>query len=186
MSEVGLAEGTWRAGLEQMVWIEWLEDRPTGWELGYGWTVNVQILGSGEPVAPGEARQAGTLQGEAAALAVETPHVASSPAPAPRLSANLAEDVHAVCGLTWAQIAEVFKISERAAAGWRVQGVPRHRQETMEALRTIGVTLVGGLGPTGVCEWLSAGSPSRLERVRLGEAAAVAWEAQSYRDAPST
>ncbi len=83
-------------------------------------------------------------------------------------------------------IAEVFKISERAAAGWRAQGVPDHRVPTMEALRAIGAVLVGGLGPEGVGEWLSSGRPSRLAQIRDGKGEAVAAEALSYRDSPAT
>jgi hypothetical protein len=181
-----LEKGTWRAGLEEMLWIDWLDDRPTGWELGYH-VVGISFEAPA-PAAPAgkEATQSGDLTSRAAALAVAAPHVAVAVAPAPRLSGNLAEDVHAVAGLTWAQIADVFKISERAAAGWRTQGVPGLRRETMEALRAIGVILIGGLGPAGVAEWLGAGSPSRLQRLRAGEVAEVASEAQSYRDAPAT
>jgi hypothetical protein len=185
MSGQILKKGTWRAGLEEILRIDGPIDRPTGWERGY------HVVGiSFEPVsAPGpateEATQSGDLASRAAALAVEAPHVAAPAPPVPRLSGNLAEDVHAVAGLTWAQMADVFKISERAAAGWRTQGVPGLRRETMEALRAIGVILVGGLGPAGVAEWLTAGSPSRLQRLRAGEVAAVAEEAQSYRDTPA-
>jgi len=186
MSAAILEKGTWRAGLEEMLWIDWLGDRPTGWELGYR-VVGISFEAAAPPApAIEEALQSGNLASRAAALAIEAPHVATTVAPVPRLSGNLADDVHAVAGLTWAQIADIFKISERAAAGWRTQGVPGLRRETMEALRAIGVILVGGLGPAGVAEWLGAGSPSRLQRLRAGEVAAVAGEAQSYRDAPAT
>lgn len=187
---------TSRAGLEsQFCRFEATDLDQTGWELGDKYQVVViahlphaypeAIPGSyalqlAEPVAEEE------LSIQAAALAREQPQIASVALPPPRLSGNLAEDVHDVCGLTWDQIAGVFGVSERAAAGWRAQGVPQHRQEVMEALRAIGVVLVAGLGPDGVARWLVAGEPSRLERLRRGEVEAVAAEARSYLDAPAT
>jgi hypothetical protein len=169
-----------------------IEDKPTGYEYGEisgGWEILIHIWGVAEPepaVTAVESREESGLQGRAAALATETPHILSPLPPVPRLSGNLATDVHEICGLTWRQIADVFRISERAVAGWRTQGVPRHRVETMEALRAIGATLVGGLGPAGVCEWLTGGRPSRLERVRNGEVEKVARDALSYLDTPAT
>jgi hypothetical protein len=180
--------GTWRPGLERLVLACEEQDRPTGWELGHR-VIAVAFYGGGPAYGGGGALLEGAgggLAEEAAALAVETPHVVVSQPSSPRLSNNLAEDVHVVGGLTWAQIAKVFNISERAAAGWRTQGVPPHRQETMEALRAIAVTLVGGLSPDGVSRWLSAGSPSRLDRIGAGEVTAVAEEAKSYKDTPAT
>jgi len=189
MPEALLGTGTWRPGLEQFIWTSDEPDLPTGWELGY-----IVVAFSNDE---GEAPWAGwerasipsgneSLADKAAALAVETPHVVTPQPPSPRLTANLAEDVHLVAGLTWAQIGQVFNISERAAAGWRSQGVPPHRRETMEALRGIAVTLIGGLGSEGVSRWLSGGHPSRLDRIGAGEVPAVAEEAKSYKDSPAT
>ncbi|HEY2716580.1 MAG TPA: hypothetical protein VGI73_10225 [Solirubrobacterales bacterium] len=188
-----LTEKTSRAGLEFQLWRHEVADLDqTGWELGHTYQViaiasaaqvireKVRGLRLIEPLITDE------LSAQAAALAREQPQVASVALPPPRLSGNLAEDVHDVCGLTWDQIAGVFGVSERAAAGWRAQGVPRHRQEVMEALRAIGVLLVAGLGPEGVARWLTAGDPSRLERLRDGEVEAIAAEARSYLDAPAT
>jgi hypothetical protein len=208
MSAALLEPGTGRAGLEetQFSWKHWLEDRPTGWgRLEAGWAIAKVTLPVDSTVVIGHARTvanqsprglplppappappAADLASRAAALAAEASYTASPLPPPPRLSGNLAEDVRAVCGLTWAQIGATFKISERAAAGWRVQGVPGHRAQTMEALRAIGATLVGGLGPVGVSAWLTAGEPSRLQRVRDGEQDVVVREALSYRDTPAT
>jgi len=171
----------------------WLEDEPTGFEYGVvslNYDLFVEFLGltldpGGDPPAD-PPPPADDFPGRAASLAAATPHVAAPLPPAPPLSGNLAEDVRAVCGLTWRQIADVFGISERAVAGWRTEGVPGHRRETMEALRAIGAILAGGLGPEGVATWLTAGSPSRLRRLRAGEVAQVAAEADSYRDTPAT
>jgi hypothetical protein len=186
MTTAAFEVGTWRPGLEELAWTCEERDRPTGWELGYR-VLSISHHGAAPPgPEEGIAVPHGGLAEEAAALAVETPHVVTPQPALPRLSDNLAEDVHAIGGLTWAQIAQVFNISERAAAGWRTQGVPPHRQETMEALRAIALTLVGGLGPGGVSRWLSAGRPSRLDRIGAGEIAAVAGEARSYQDTPAT
>jgi hypothetical protein len=187
MTVEAFERGTWRPGLEGLVWTCEEPDPPTGWELGYKF-VAIAFYGGphaveaeGVPVDPARG-----LAEEAAALASETPHVVTPQPPPPRLSNNLAEDVHLLAGLTWKQIAQVFNISERAAAGWRTQGVPPHRQEMMEALRAIAVTLVGGLGPEGVGRWLSDGRPSRLGRIGAGEVGVVAAEAKSYQDTPAT
>jgi hypothetical protein len=190
----GAIDETSRLGLEPLICSETgdLSDQ-TGWELGDGYQVilfphatQVSHWRSPGGVVSEAAAKGSDLAAEAAALAVEVPRVESTPTPASRLSGNLAEDVHDICGLTWEQIAQVFNVSERAAAGWRMQGVPSYRQETMEALRAIGVTLVGGLGPEGVARWLTAGSPSRLRRMRGGDVEAVAEEARSYLDGPAT
>jgi hypothetical protein len=194
-----LTEKTSRAGLEGQHWHWEIADLDqTGWELGGTYQVVLfthfahayreKIRGS-YALQPTEYVSSGPddeISAQAAALARELPQVASMALPPPRLSGNLAEDVHAVCGLTWDQIAGVFGVSERAAAGWRVQGVPHHRESVMEALRAIGVILVAGLGADGVARWLTAGEPSRLERLRTGEVEAVAAEARSYLDAPAT
>jgi hypothetical protein len=185
------ADKTSRAGLERQLWQGWIEFEidQTGWELGRGYQVIVISDAELDPFeqAPSPARRGpGGLAAEAAAFALAAPQVESSAPPAPRLTGNLAEDVHNICGLTWEQIGQIFKISERAAAGWRMQGVPNHRQELMEALRAIGLTLVGGLGPVGVAQWLTAGEPSRVQRLRAGEIEPVAAEARSYLDGPAT
>lgn len=185
--------GTIDAGELNALRRYWLEDEPTGFEYGivsFNYDLFVEFLGLaldlGDDPPTDPAPPADDLRAQAAALAVATPHVPAAPPHRPPLSGNLAEDVHAVCGLTWRQIADVFGISERAVAGWRTEGVPGHRRETMEALRAIGAILVGGLGSNGVAIWLTAGSPSRLRRLRAGEIEAVAKEAGSYRDTPAT
>lgn len=194
MTEVALPNVTGR--IDWLEWTEmrrqWLDDRPTGYEYGYGqglvavYAEHLWGLLAEEPAADPAGAPEGGLRGRAAALAAEVPHVAAAPPFRPQLGGNLAEDVRAVCGLTWRQIADVFAISERAVAGWRTQGVPPYRVEAMEALRAIGAILVGGLGPQGVCAWLTVGEPSRLQRLRGGELEAVVAEAESYRDTPAT
>ncbi len=194
MSPIAASGVTGRIGAEEWsaVYRLWLDDEPTGHE--YGLTTSLRVFVSsfwgieqagGDPAAT-LADDANDLRGRAASLAVESPHVDAVKPAVLRLSGNLAEDVHLVCGLTWRQIADVFGISERAVAGWKAQGVPAYRVEAMEALRAIGAILAGGLEPSGVCAWLAAGKPSRLERLRDGEWKTVGAEADSYRDTPAT
>lgn len=187
---------TSHAGLRDWLWDFEIEGDQTGSELGGVYAISYYHRGSGKTrvlldanvFALGGDFVSGTddLVSQAAALARETPQVESRAVPVPRLSGNLAEDVHSVCGLTWEQIASVFKVSERAAAGWRMQGVPAHRVQIMEALRAVGLIFVGGLGSDGVAAWLVVGEPSRLERLRDGEVEGVAAEARSYLDTPAT
>lgn len=194
MSPIAPPGVTGRIGVEEWSAVHrlWLDDEPTGYEYGHAASL-VEFVSNlwgfereaGDPAA---APAGGTddLRGRAASLAAEVPHVATIKPTVPALSGNLAEDVHLLCGLTWRQIADVFGISERAVAGWKAQGVPAHRVESMEALRAIGAMLAGGLEPDGVSAWLGAGEPSRLERLRDGEWQAVGAEADSYLDTPAT
>lgn len=192
MTQPVTPEKTSRAGLEQqLLHCEWdAEVDQTGWELGRGYQVGLAIHYLRQARVAIAALHGGVgsdedLTARAAALARVAPHRETLAAPAPALTGNLADDVHRICGLSWRQIASVFGITERAAAGWRAQGVPPHREATMEALRAIGAILVGGLGPDGVERWLSAGHPSRLERLREGEIDQIAAEARSYLDGPA-
>jgi hypothetical protein len=191
MTSPPTSERTSRAGLEQhFLWSE-IEFDQTGWDLGGSYQIAVltyEAVQAAEVTVVklhGAIEPAADLASRAAAFARVEPHRESLAPPVPQLSGNLAKDVHDLCGLSWKQVAAVFGISERAAAGWRTQGVPAHREETMEALRAIGATLVGGLGPEGVARWLAAGEPSRLQRLRDGEVEAVASEARSYLDGPA-
>lgn len=194
MSETLLVPGvTGRVRLDaDSYFLALMQDDPTGFEYGEVssfWQILISMWWDPErhlEGAPTDPSGLGGLQARAAALAVDSPHVASSVPPEAKLTGDLAEDVHLVTGLTWRQIAEIFRISERAVAGWRRQGVPRHKVETMQALRAIGATLYSGLGASGVSEWLLAGSPSRIERIRGGEAASVSAEALAYLDSPAT
>ena len=193
MSTIALPGVTGRIDNEEWTALfrHWLDDESTGHEYGYVtqvgfvlhfWGIEQGVAATGEDPPAAE----DDLRGRAASLAAEMPHVVAAPPEVPRLSGNLADDVRRICGLTWRQIAEVFGISERAVAGWKAQGVPEYRVATMEALRAIGATLAGGLGPAGVRAWLTAGRHPRLERLRDGEVEEVAAEAESYRDTPAT
>lgn len=126
------------------------------------------------------------LQRLALSMATERPFVVDEvPAPV-HLTDELVGDVQHTTGLTYVQVARMFGISERAVAGWKQAGVPRHREAPMRALRAIGLILVGGLGPQGVSQWLEVGDPSRLQRLSDGDLNSVVEEARDYEFSPAT
>jgi hypothetical protein len=127
-----------------------------------------------------------SLQRRAAAIARKVPAVEVERPGVPRLTGNLLEDARAVTGLTIDQIAQAMRVSGRAVASWRTTGVPRHRQGFVKALRAIGISLVGGLGPSGVQRWFLAGTPSRLSRLAAADVDSVVAEARSYETSPAT
>ena len=114
-------------------------------------------------------------------LAVEV----ERPAP-PQLTGDLLEDARRVTGLTLDEIGRATRVSGRAVAGWRAGTVPRHREAFLQALRSIGLSLVGGLGAPGVQRWFLSGSPSRLDRLAAGDIEGVAAEARAYETSPAT
>ena len=121
----------------------------------------------------------GRYGGRAAALAR---HVAAVPVErpvVPLLTGNLLDDSRAVTGLTLGQIAQAVRVSERAVASWRAGSVPKHREPFFQQLRSIGLSLVGGLGPSGVQRWFLVGTPNRLERLAAGEVEQVVAEARA-------
>lgn len=100
----------------------------------------------------------------------------------PTVGGNLVADVAAVCGLTNGDLARLFGVSERAVAAWRATEPPAPRIELLQALRSIGLILVAGLGAHGVKVWFVSGEPNRLERIQRGELRSVVEEARSYLD----
>lgn len=127
-----------------------------------------------------------SLQSRAAAIARHTPAVAVDRPATPPLTGDLLEDARSVTGLTLAQIAQATRVSERAVASWRASTIPVHREEFFQRLRAIGLSLVGGLGPSGVQRWFLAGAPTRLERLAAGEVEAIVAEARAYETSPAT
>jgi hypothetical protein len=153
------------------------------------WGLALQYVTSPEGVtepADEEEEDAGSLVSVARSMARIHPAIEIAAPAIPELSGNLVEDVRAVSGLTYAQIAGAYGISERAVAGWRASGVPRHRRVSLEAVRSIGLTLIAGLGKDRVAEWLLAGTPSRLERVMVGDTDSVVGDARRYEYSPAT
>lgn len=114
------------------------------------------------------------------------PAIESTPGPVPELTGNLVEDTRALTGLTAKEFGELFGRTERAGQEWRHRGVPDKLRPRVEALRAIGLTLVGGLGPDGVKRWLLSGDPSPWERIKRGEIAHVAEEVRTLEDSLAT
>lgn len=172
----------------------WLQSPSTGEEYGRLLMVHRQslaslwgVLAKAPPrTAPLTQQPVDELQALALSMAAAHPFVARRKLEPIELTDELVDDVQKTTGLTYSQIAQVFGISERAVAGWKQAGVPRHREPLMRALRAIGLILVGGLGPDGVSLWLRAGSPSRIERLAAGELSSVVEEAREYEFSPAT
>ena len=114
------------------------------------------------------------------------PAVESAPAAVPALTGNLVADARALTGLTAQEFGALFDRTERAGQEWRRHGVPERFRAEVEALRAIGLTLVGGLGPDGVKRWLLRGDPAPWERIKRGEIAEVAEEVRSLEDSLAT
>lgn len=186
--------GLLRDAVEGAALRVWLASDSTGEEYGHLFTVYLESLAAlwGVVRSPSEsvsaALQAPTdeLQRLALAMASEQPFVVDQVVEPVHLTDELMEDVQQTTGLTYRQIARIFGISERAVAGWKQTGVPRHREELMRALRSIGLILVGALGANGVSQWLGAGDPSRLQRLSDGDIQSAVEEARAYEFSPAT
>lgn len=126
------------------------------------------------------------LMAQAADLAAETHAVSVALPQVPQVSGSLLEDVRAITGVTNAQIADVFGVSERAVAEWRDGHVPSHRRQLLQSLLSIGLILVGGLGPAGVRKWLTQGRPARLDLIGRGRLGEVVAEAREFEHSPAT
>lgn len=173
----------------------WLGAPATGDEYG-GWFVlsKVRLAGFWGIAVRGTRTAAPTpddgaeesLQDRAAAIARRVPAVETQRPVVPALTGDVLEDARAVTGLTLDQIGRATRVSGRAVAGWRAGTVPRHREAFLQGLRSIGLSLVGGLGPSGVQRWLLAGAPSRLDRLAAGDLEGVAAEARAYMTSPAT
>jgi len=173
----------------------WFETASTGEEYGrwlslhrqvlaglWGVVVNWSDLRSGESTE----QPLDDLQRLALSIADEHSHVAADRTVV-HLTDNLVADVRTTTGLTYKDIADVYGITERAVAGWKQAGVvPRHRRALLQALRAIGLVLIGGLGADGVATWLLAGEPSRLARLAAEDFDAVVEEARAYQFSPAT
>lgn len=173
----------------------WLEFASTGEEYGRVLMVHRQSLASlwGVMAAPtawwasrAVAEPVNEVQRLALAMATAHPFVVRDVTPPVELTDELVEDVQRTTGLTYGQIAQMFGISERAVAGWKQNGAPRHRESLLRALRAIGLILVGSLGTDGVSVWLRAGTPSRLQRLAAGDLESVVEEARDYEFSPAT
>ncbi len=127
-----------------------------------------------------------SLQSRAAAIARNVSAVVIERPTVPQLTGDLLEDARLATGLTLDQIARATAVSARAVATWRADKVPRHREVFFQALRSIGLSLVGGLGQSGVQRWFLAGAPTRLDRLAAGEIDDVAKEARAYETSPAT
>lgn len=148
--------------------------------------LGIVVLDAGDAILPLEPAIEESLQSRAAAIARNAPAVETDRPALPQLTGDLLKDVRAVTGLTLDQIARVMRVSGRAVAAWGAGDVPSHREPLLQALRSIGLSLVGGLGPSGVQRWFLAGAPTRLDRLAAGDVERVVAEARAYETSPAT
>jgi hypothetical protein len=182
-------------GSDDLAVRDWLGPRGTGDEYGGAFVLakvrlaslwGIVVRHSPGVARPAESTAEETLQSRAAAIARHVPAVEIERPVIPQLSGDLLEDARAVTGLTLDQIGRATGVSGRAVAGWRAGTVPRHREAFLQQLRSIGLSLIGGLGPHGVRRWFLAGSPTRLDRLAAGDVEGVAAEARAYETSPAT
>jgi hypothetical protein len=188
--------GSLRPGASDTLAVtHWLGTSATGDEYGGLFVLSkvrlaglwgIAVQGPRTPTPTTEDAIEGSLQSRAAAIARRVPAVTIERPVVPALSGDLLEDAREVTGLTLDQIGRATRVSGRAVAGWRAGTVPRHREAFLQRLRAIGLSLVGGLGPSGVQRWFLAGSPSRLDRLAAGDVDGVAAEARAYMTSPAT
>lgn len=103
-------------------------------------------------------------------IALEQPYVGVAPPEQPEPTDNLIDEACAVSGLTRREVADLLDVSERYVM--RLRHEPEvmgwERETRLNALRTIGAALIGGLGRRRTAEWLRQGEPSALELIRDG------------------
>jgi hypothetical protein len=166
----GTAVGAWKTGAEYLDFLKF-----HAFARFTSWGVDVQLPYEEE-----------TFDDRIARMARARPQV-ESPLPAhPPLSGNLIDDVRAICGLTTQQVADAVGVTERRVLGLRKDKIPEERRPVLEALRAVGLTLVGGLGPAGVARWLTAGNPSALDLLKQGKVDEVRARVQRYEDSDAT
>jgi hypothetical protein len=126
------------------------------------------------------------LEAYAAQVARNLPSVESARPSVPELTGNLITDVRRLCDLTANDLATIFGRTERAIQGWRRNGPPEEFERPLRALEAVGLTLVGGLGPSGVRRWLTSGDPSPLARIAAGDIESVSEDLRQYEDFVAT
>jgi hypothetical protein len=115
----------------------------------------------------------------APAVAVERPEV-------PELTGDPVEDVRALYGLTYAQLASLLGVTERQMHRLRGERVTGKRRERLDALIALGLILIGGLGADGARRWLESGDPPGAGLLRQGRYAELRQRAEGLRDSIAT
>jgi len=114
----------------------------------------------------------------------DRPFVAGTLPDIPTLTDNLVSDVRALTRLTSSDLGELAGVTERTILEWRRKGkVPPEHRALLQALRAIGLTLIGGLGRTGVNEWLTlGGDEAPLMLLQRGAVADVQKRVREFED----
>ncbi|MEA2270535.1 MAG: hypothetical protein QOC64_3145 [Solirubrobacteraceae bacterium] len=147
---------------------------------------------SSEGVEPPGEGDAGPSDAEAMAaiardiIAGEGPAVVSARPQVPEPADEPVENVRRLFGLSDAEFARLFAITEGDAQAWQRDGVPADRRPAVDALQAAGVTIVGGLGAQGAHAWLRAGAPSSAELLTSGRLDELVARADESLDSPFT
>jgi hypothetical protein len=137
--------------------------------------------------APAQPRDDAALMSEMAGVIAATIPAVAVPRPrVPELGDDPVENLRRLFDLTFAELANVFGISERHAHRWQRDGVPAERRSTIDALQAIGLTVIGGLGPVGAKAWLYSGTPTGAQLVQTGRVAELAARAEAEKDSRFT
>lgn len=104
----------------------------------------------------------------------------------PELTGNVVDDSAALFGMTKAELASLFEVTERQLYRWQSSGIPDDRRRQFEALVAAGALVIGGLGAHGAGEWLKSGSPSAVDLIKSGRTEELRERALQLTDSPAS
>lgn len=108
--------------------------------------------------------------GDLLTIAEARPFVAMARPGQPEVTDNLVDEACVLSGLTKREVADLLGVSERYLMRLRRDpaAIGHEREDRLNALRTIGAALIGGLGKRRTADWLRHGDPSPLDLIRAG------------------
>ncbi|MDA8068013.1 MAG: hypothetical protein M0T77_05305 [Actinomycetota bacterium] len=115
----------------------------------------------------------------APAVSVELPDV-------PKMTGDPLDDVRALYGLTYADLASLLGVTERQAHRLDAERLSPERRELLEALVAVGLIIIGGLGPDGAWRWLETGSPPGIQLLHESRYSELRARAERLRDSVAT
>ena len=158
------------------------------WELSAEGIVCVDVLYAAPPAEATE--EAHGLDEEvyrqALAVAEQTPAIEVELPVVPLMTGNLVTDVQALFALTVADVADLLAVTERHLYRLKQGGDAGSHRRTLQALRAVGLHLIGGLGPDGARSWLDAGEPPSRQLLADGKVDEVAARARELTDSLAT
>jgi hypothetical protein len=167
-------------------WIGRLETPATPREGSPRYWVRVELAATDN--GEGADKNGASVQERAAAMAVLHPHVGSVRPEAPALTGNVISDIRNICGFSTQLLASATRQNEQTIRAWRddPETIPPDVLTFLNALRAIGATLVGGLGPRGVEKWLRQGPDAPMDILLEGRLDEVVARAKEYEGSIAT